>query len=47
MQFIIDAKHNNDYIKSLELAQKGDFEPLENLFREEQKAYKKEVEYFI
>lgn len=47
MPFIIEAKNNNDYIKSLELAQKGDLEPLENLFREEQKAYKKEVEYFI
>lgn len=47
MPFIIEAKNNNDYIKSLELAQKGDLESLENLFREEQKAYKKEVEYFI
>lgn len=44
---IIEAENKDDYVKSLEVAQKGDLEPLERLFRIEQGAYQKEVDYFI
>jgi len=46
-QFLVEAENKGNYIKSLELAQKGDLEPLEKLFREEQEVYQKEVDYFI
>ena len=45
--FLVEAENKGNYIKSLELAQKGDLDPLEKLFREEQEVYQKEVDYFI
>lgn len=44
---IIEAENRDKYINSLELAQKGDLEPLEKFFEKEQEVYLKEVEYFI
>lgn len=45
--FIMEAENKGNYINSLELAQKGDLEPLEKFFEKEQEVYQKEVEYFI
>lgn len=43
----MEAENKGNYINSLELAQKGDLEPLEKFFEKEQEVYQKEVEYFI
>ena len=44
---IIEAENRDKYINSLELAQKGDLEPLEKFFEKEQEVYQKDVDYFI
>lgn len=45
--FIIEDKNMNEYIEALKAARGNDFSALAQLFREEQKAYKEEIDYFM